>query len=128
MARTYPARSTTYAVIARWPHPLAVMIASRLGRIYGHGIDGRTGTIRYDGPGDIQAQRTSYRGYVAAPQIFLGWRKQGGGGKPRVPTPALSSSTIPSNAAKGSPLMKAMATATNAKRKLGPGGVPASGG
>jgi len=124
MARDYQPRATTYAVPVRWPHPLAIMIASRLGRLHGHGIDGRTGTVRYDGPGDIQAQRTNYAGYVNTPQIFLGWsprRRGGGGGHARIPTPALSTTHVPSTASAGSPLMRAMAAATNAQRGFRPG-------
>lgn len=113
MPEHYPASVETYSVPVRGPHPLAVMIASRLGRITGRGIDGHTGTIRYGEGGGLQTQRTSFTGYVKAPQLFLGASRSGG--RPRVPTPALSSSHLPAGASLGSPLSAAMAAVTAAR-------------
>lgn len=109
MARVFRPSVETYAVPVRGPHPLAVMIASRLGWIHGRGIDGHAGAIRYGYPGSF-TQRTSYQGYVKPPQLFLGASRSGG--KPRVPTPALSSSHLPLGSSRGSPLTAAMANVT----------------
>lgn len=116
MAAIYRKQVEVYAVPVRGPHPLAVMIASRLGLLWGRGIDGRTGTIRYGYP-STQTQRTKYPGYVRAPQIFLGANITSG--RARLPTPALSSSHVPMNASAGSPLTAAMANVTAAR-----GGLP----
>ena len=109
MARVWRPSVETYAVPVRGPHPLAVMIASRLGWLHGHDIDGRTGTVRYGYPG-TDTNRGKFKGYVKPPQLFLGASRSGG--KPRVPTPALSSSHLPAGSSLLSPLSAAMANVT----------------
>jgi len=112
MAQEYPARVEVYSVPVRQSHPLAVMIASRLGQIFGRGINGHTGTIRYGYPSTF-TQRTKYGGYVQAPQLFLGANITSG--RARLPTPALSSSHVPLLASAGSPLANAMANVSAAR-------------
>src|SRR6266567_2355014 len=66
----------TYRTRVRAAGPQAVAIATGLGWLHGKAINGSAGgngAIRYGrGPGDIQAQRTAFTGYVNPPQIFIG--------------------------------------------------------
>lgn len=108
-------RVTVYAVPHRHPHPVSIRQMSRLGWLYGLGINGRTGTIRYGQPSTM-TQRRKYGGYVRAPQIFLGQPRTAG--TPRIPTPALSTSILPMGPGDQSPLVQAMATVTAARGGL----------
>ncbi len=104
----------TYRTRVRAAAPQAVAIASGLGWLYGKAINGSAGgngAIRYGlGAGDIQAQRTSYPGYVFPPQIFTGHSaKRVAAGAIRNTPPGLPSTNVPDTVL-GSPLARAMAT------------------
>lgn len=102
-------RVTIYRTPVRAAAPQAVAIAAGLGRLFGRGINGRTGTIRYGYP-SMSAQRTKYAGYVNPPQLFIGYTaKRVAGGAIRATPPAIPTSTQPWSLT-GSPLMQAMAT------------------
>jgi hypothetical protein len=88
--------------------PQAVALNLGLGRLYGRGINGRTGTVRYGAP--AIGTRNNFTGYAFPPQLFSGYSaKRVAAGAIRVPTPALPSTTSPDSLL-ASPLSRAMAT------------------
>ncbi len=104
----------TYRVRVRAAAPQAVAVASGLGWLYGKAVNGSAGgngAIRYGaGPGDIQAQRTGFTGYVFPPQIFTGHTARRVAGGAIRATPAGLPSTSGTDTLLGSPLARAMAT------------------
>lgn len=102
-------RSLHYSTPVREAHPLAQRIASSLGALYGRGIDGRTGTIRFGYP--QIGMREKFQGYVFPPQMFIGWSpNRVAGGTIRPTLGQLPGSQAPY--ANTSPLLAAMLTAT----------------
>jgi hypothetical protein len=102
-----------YTVPVRAAAPQAFGIARMLGALFGRGINGNVGTIRY-GSMDI-GTRSNFTGYADPPQLFTGYdpRKVAAGtfrGQPQ---------GLPNTAAPPSPmndaLMRSMATVTNAQ-------------
>ena len=88
--------------------PQTVALNLGLGRLYGRGINGRTGTVRYGAP--AIGTRNNFTGYAAPPQLFIGYSaKRVATGAIRVPTPSYPSTTSPDTMA-NSPLVRAMAT------------------
>jgi len=64
-------QTEVFSVPVRSPHPVAVWMANRLGRLYGRAIAGDNGAVRIGAPGiDSPAK---YGGYVYPQQMFLGW-------------------------------------------------------
>lgn len=98
-----------YIVRVRAASPQAIALAAGLGQLYGRGINGQTGTIRYGDPRGIQTQRSAFKGYVTPPQIFKGYtaRRVAGGAIRNAPA-RLPSANAPSLST--SPLTRAMAT------------------
>lgn len=73
MGTVYAGQVTDYRVPVRSAHPLAVMIARQLGRLYGRDIAAQSnGAIRFGQPG-LSGGRRGYWGYVNPPQLFVGW-------------------------------------------------------
>lgn len=98
----------TYIVRVRAAAPQAVAIAAGLGQLYGRGINGRAGTVRYGYPG-LSTQRAKYAGYVTPPQLFKGYTaRRVAGGAIRRAGPRYPDTSAPVSA--GSPLARAMAT------------------
>jgi hypothetical protein len=61
-----------YKTPVRSAAPQAIGMARALGWLFGKAIRGDNGTIRYGYPG-LDSQRTSYKGYVYPPQLFVGY-------------------------------------------------------
>jgi hypothetical protein len=70
MRRTIPAVDT-YTVRVRAAAPQAISLARGLGELFGRGINGHTGTIKYGYP--AIGSREKFQGYVLAPQAFTGY-------------------------------------------------------
>lgn len=88
--------------------PQTVALNLGLGRLYGHGINRRTGTIRYGQP--AIGTRNNFTGYAFPPQLFTGYSaKRVATGAIRATPPALPSTTTPDTLLQ-SPLTRAMAT------------------
>lgn len=107
--RTVP-QVDTYTVRVRAAAPQAISLALGLGALFGRGINGQTGTIKYGYP--AIGSREKFQGYVNAPQIFTGYdpMKVARGAFRGAPgaLPSTSSPTTLLN----SPLQRAMATVT----------------
>lgn len=97
-------------------HPISVGMSVALGNLYGRGINGQNGTIRYGYP-DI-GTRSKYQGYVNPPQLFTGWnpRTAAGGAIRRTPGGLPGTQAPPGYI---SPLLQAAATVTAMNRPLG---------
>jgi hypothetical protein len=90
-------------------HPISVGMASALGTLYGRGINGQTGTIRYGYP--APGTRRKYGGYVNPPQMFTGWSPASvAGGSVRRSPGGLPGTQAPPGYL--SPLLKAAMTVT----------------
>lgn len=91
------------AITRFWlPHPVSVAMARSMGRTWGHGIDGQSGTIKPTPP--------EYAGYVAPPQLFTGWNPAE---QAHVGTPLLTLNQLPATSlplGSDSPLDTAMAS------------------
>lgn len=100
-----------YRTPARAAAPQAIGIARALGALFGRGINGRTGTVRY-GDGGQLGSREKFTGYGNTPQLFIGWDpKKVAGGMFRGRPGALPSTSAPTTVL-NSPLQRAMATVT----------------
>jgi hypothetical protein len=55
----------------RHANAYSVWMASSLGNLYGHGINGQTGTVRFGYP--QIGMSAKYQGYGAPQQMFIGW-------------------------------------------------------
>ncbi len=105
-----------YSTPVRAAHPLAQRIASALGSLYGRGINGNTGTIRYGYP--QIGMREKYAGYVFPPQMFIGWNPANvAAGTIRPTLGQLPGTQAPY--ANTSPLLGAMLAATGPAKILG---------
>lgn len=69
--RTVKPEVVHYSVPVREAHPFSQAIASALGRLYGRGINGHAGAVRYGYP--AIGTRDRFGGYVFPPQLFIGW-------------------------------------------------------
>lgn len=106
-------RVDIYTVPVRWAAPQAIGLARMLGAMTGRGINGRAGTVHYGSP-DI-GTRSNFTGYADPPQLFTGYdpRKVAGGGYRGAPR-GLPSTSAPASAITD-PLLRSMATVTNAQ-------------
>lgn len=100
----------TYATRVRLPDPRAIGLARGIGQLYGRGINGQAGTVRFGYP--AIGTRTKFQGYANTPQLFRGYspRKVAAGSFRGVPG-SLPSTSNPSTLL-NSPLQNAMATVT----------------
>lgn len=99
-----------YDVPVRAAAPQAIFIARALGAIFGRGINGHTGTVRYGYPG--LGDRAKYGGYANTPQLFIGYDpKKVAAGAFRGAPGSLPSTSGPSTLL-SSPLQRSMATVT----------------
>lgn len=71
MARLWPSRKDKQATEVRHANVYSVWMANSLGNLYGHGINGHTGTIRYGYPQIGSGMK--YAGYAFPQQMFIGW-------------------------------------------------------
>lgn len=69
--RIFRPRVEHYSVPVRDAHPISIAMAGALGMLYGRGVDGRTGTVRYGYP--APGTQDKYGGYATPPQLFIGW-------------------------------------------------------
>lgn len=105
-----------YSTPVREAHPLSQRIAGALGALYGRGIDGRAGTIRYGYP--QIGMREKFQGYVFPPQMFVGWNPHAvAGGTIRPTLGQLPGSQAPYG--NTGPLLAAMAAATGSQPTIG---------
>lgn len=107
-----------YRVPVRWAAPQAISLARVLGWLFGKAIAGDNGAIRYGGPGDIQANRTAFKGYAFPAQMFTGYSAtRVAGGRARVAHPSFpaTGSARPDTVLQ-SPLNRAMEAVTAAQR------------
>ncbi len=96
------------AITIRGVAPQTIALNLGLGRLYGRGVDGHAGAVRYGEP--AIGTRAKYQGYVFPPQLFTGYSaKRVAGGAIKPVTPALPSTTTPQSLL-NSPLTRAMAT------------------
>jgi hypothetical protein len=96
MPNMFRLRRRSVTVVLRDPHPVSVYQATALGQIYGRAIAGHNGAFRY-GTAGLASQMTSFKGYVAPPQMFIGWNpKRVAGGAIRV-HPSQLPTTSPSD-------------------------------
>lgn len=100
-----------YRTPVRAAAPQAVALARALGALFGRGINGQAGTVRYGYP--AIGDRAKYAGYAIPPQLFTGFdpRKVAAGAFRGTPgaLPSTSSPTTLLN----NPLQRSMATVTD---------------
>ena len=85
MARPWRTREDTVSTRVRHANAYSVWMASSLGNLFGHGINGQTGTVRFGYPQIGMAAK--YQGYGNPPQAFIGWspaRVAGGAVRPHL--------------------------------------------
>lgn len=101
----------TYATKVRLPAPQAIALARGIGALYGRGINGETGSVRFGYP--AIGTRTKFAGYANTPQLFMGYspRKVAAGSFRGMPG-ALPATSNPGTFPLNSPLQNAMATVT----------------
>lgn len=102
---------TTYRVPVHSAPPQSIAIARALGRLFGRGIRGEVGTVRYGAP--AIGTRTKFSGYASPPQLFLGYNpRKVAGGAVRVGPAKLPSASSPVSSM-SNPLLRSMAQVTN---------------
>lgn len=99
----------TYTVRVRQAAPQAIGIARALGALFGHGINGATGTTRYGMP--AIGTRAKFSGYAVPPQLFIGYNPARVAGGSFRGSPAHLPATSNLNAS--NPLLRSMAAVTD---------------
>lgn len=104
-----------YRTPVRSAAPQAIGLARALGWLYGKAIKGDNGAIRYGYP-SLDTNRTSYKGYVYPPQIFIGYDPaKVAAGLVRPDPASLPGDSMSPYASTGSPLAAAMAAVTTSQ-------------
>ncbi len=111
MNRGMQPQVTTYRTPVRSAAPQAIWIARALGWLYGKAIKGDNGSVVYGYPG-LDTNRSSYKGYVYPPQLFIGYDPQKVAGGFVRPDPASLPGDSTAPAAARSPLQAAMQSVT----------------
>ena len=105
---------TIFRTPVRSAAPQAIGLARALGWLYGKAIKGDNGSIRYGWPG-LDTQRTSFKGYVYPPQIFVGYDPAKVAAGFIRPDPASLPGDSLSSYASSNPLGAAMAAVTTSQ-------------
>lgn len=69
MMNTIAPGVTHYSVPVREAHPISQRMAGALGWLYGRGVNGHNGAVRYG----YLSPRAKFTGYVSPQQMFIGW-------------------------------------------------------